>query len=408
MAEVLLSIIIPTRNRTQYAIPAIRSALSIPSADAECVVQDSSDSDALGRHLRDHLPDGRLRYNYTPPPVNMTENFNLGLAQSRAKYVCMIGDDDGVNPEIVAAARWASENNVDAILARVNIAQYFWPDYRHRYYGKARSATLQIDDFTGQLCETDLKRAMLECVREAGQLDRSLQLPRAYLGLVRRDCLEQIRRRGGVYFGGMSPDIYSSLAVADVAKRCCRVDYPLVVPGYSGGSVSGQHAMRRATRDDLVASRNLAWPANVPPLQVPEAIWAQAACAALSAMGRTDLLDQFNFRRLHAMCLVTHRAHIRETLGSFQRACRLAQSSYAREVPLLLVEVLRFISQQTLRYLPKILKYSPRVGATVITGLQDVAQAVEALRGHLSQNGRSFLAVCNGLKEFSLQKVARR
>ncbi|MNT58405.1 Spore coat polysaccharide biosynthesis protein SpsA [compost metagenome] len=56
----LLSIIIPTRNRKEYAASAIRSILSIPSEDFELIVQDNSDNDELLALLASQAHDTRL------------------------------------------------------------------------------------------------------------------------------------------------------------------------------------------------------------------------------------------------------------------------------------------------------------------------------------------------------------
>ncbi|MCK4296614.1 MAG: glycosyltransferase, partial [Candidatus Marinimicrobia bacterium] len=99
----LLSIIIPTRNRQKYAISAITSILSISAPDLELVVQDNSDSRDLEEYIRSNVNDTRLRYNYTSTPQSMIDNFDAAIGLASGKYLCLIGDDDGVNPEIIEA-----------------------------------------------------------------------------------------------------------------------------------------------------------------------------------------------------------------------------------------------------------------------------------------------------------------
>src|ERR1039458_3907261 len=98
----LLSIIIPTCNRQVYAASAIRCALAIPSDDIEIVVQDCSDDDLLSSLIAPERLDKRLSYRYERP-AHMTENWNRAIGRATGEYVCIIGDDDGVIPEIVQA-----------------------------------------------------------------------------------------------------------------------------------------------------------------------------------------------------------------------------------------------------------------------------------------------------------------
>ncbi len=37
----------------------------------------------------------------------MVDNFNSAMEAVAAEYVCFIGDDDGINPELLDAAQWA-------------------------------------------------------------------------------------------------------------------------------------------------------------------------------------------------------------------------------------------------------------------------------------------------------------
>ncbi len=48
----LLSVVIPSRNRMDYAKSAIRSVLSIPCSELELVVEDNSDSNQLETRIR--------------------------------------------------------------------------------------------------------------------------------------------------------------------------------------------------------------------------------------------------------------------------------------------------------------------------------------------------------------------
>src|SRR5262245_40131954 len=164
----ILSVVIATRNRLEYAKAAIRSAASIPGADVEIVVQDNSDDRALEHHIAASSADSRIRYNHTAGQLSMTDNYNLALNASGGEYVCTIGDDDGLNPEIVEAARWASRNDVDSLF-HGSIACYYWPDFRSRIYGKRHAGKVYIHPFNGAVRQMNLDAALQHCVRNAAQ-----------------------------------------------------------------------------------------------------------------------------------------------------------------------------------------------------------------------------------------------
>ena len=83
----LLSIVIPTRNRQEYAASCIRSLLRILSVDLEVVVQDNSDADELRRHLDRHAIDERLNYTHRSGRVSVIDNCNDGVSRASGQYV---------------------------------------------------------------------------------------------------------------------------------------------------------------------------------------------------------------------------------------------------------------------------------------------------------------------------------
>ena len=129
----ILSIIIPSRNRAKYAVLAIRSVLSYPSDRFELVIQDNSSNDELELAIRPHRHDPRVIYNHTREPLDVIENFTRGLELATGIYVTFFGDDDGANPEIVDAAVWANQNNVE-VLITTRPSEYYWPDVRFPFF----------------------------------------------------------------------------------------------------------------------------------------------------------------------------------------------------------------------------------------------------------------------------------
>jgi glycosyltransferase involved in cell wall biosynthesis len=322
----LLSIIIPTRNRVEYAVSAINSILKIESDLFELVVQDNSESDALGRYLASEISDKRLKYNYIRVRLDVVSNFNIGLELATGDYFTFLGDDDGVNPEILDAVIWAKLNDVDAISTPF-ITDYKWPDLRQKYYGDKDSGSLKIKPFTGEVTFQDVEKGMFECARHACQnLVSFVGLPKIYYGIVKRECMEKVRDKTGTYFPGISPDLSGAMAVANYVRRLYSIDYPLFIPGSSAKSAAGISAQKRHHGRKLQDQPHLPegcwnnWPVVVPEFYAVQTVWAQAGWSALKATGRDDILEAFNVPLLHAMCAVFNPQYFIFILTSYFKA----------------------------------------------------------------------------------------
>lgn len=313
MPSPVLSIVIPTRNNQKYAHEVVRSILRIPTPDFELVVQDNSDSRGLQESIREGFNDPRLRYSYIETPLSVVGNFEEAVKLSSGTYVCLIGDDDGINPEIIEAAHWAHRNNIDA-LSHSLAASYVWPDpetLATREDKNPGHGLLTIRPFAGAITNPDPETEMKSVVRRGGWNYQSTKVPRLYHGLVRRECLAAIRQTTGQYFGGLIPDIYSAMAIANVAKTIVFVDYPLTIGGVSKTSASaaahrGEHVGTLDITPGLRHRGAYEWSDLVPPFYSVQTVWADSAIAALKAFGRDDLLRELNLPLLAADCLVAN------------------------------------------------------------------------------------------------------
>ena len=391
----LLSVVIATRNRHKYAMPAVRSLSTLISAeDAEFVIQDSSDEASLGDYIRNEIRDPRVRYYYAPPPLNMTENFNLAMANATGRYVCTIGDDDGVSPEIVDATRWAEANNVDALTATT--AAYYWPDFRSRYYGDRHAAKVYLKRFSGEISRLDAEQAVRRlCTRNAALGVEEWGLPKVYLGLIRRDRMEEIRLRTGCYFGGISPDIYGAITAGHVCRNFLTIDYPLIMGGNSGGSNAGLSAARRhkGTFEEAAHMRNYSvsdWPTGVPRYWTTETAFSTSALRALKDLGREDLIRDFNYTFLHAACLLSHPDYYAETLRSFADAPGIQRSSQFGRWSRLVLSSVREGSRRLGSLGTRLLSPGPAAGAAVCPGLKDIEAAIRGLVERLKADSVSF------------------
>ena len=388
----ILSVIVPTRNRFKYVTSAIRSVLACPDPALELVIADNSDSPELGGWIDQNLDDPRVRYAHFGLPVSMSENYDRGMRYATGEYICFIGDDDGVNPEVVAAAAWARAMGFDALVCS-RPAQYWWPDLRFRYYGDSLSGSIELAPFTGRLSFPNAQEEMRKCVRRAGQ-DFG-DLPRVYYGIVKREVLNQVKALAGTCFPGPSPDMASSIAVAAFVKSMCHVDYPLFLPGSSGGSMAGLGAMKRhigrlEEQRHLPAQSLADWSELVPRFFSGNTVWGEDLVAALRAVGCSDVLREFNVPLLHAMCLVFHPQYARVTLPSLYRALRsLDRNPVAGTLQL----VVAYFYTWGLRFeslLRRLWNNASKSGSELVRGVPDVERAVRVLIEKLSKAEKTF------------------
>jgi hypothetical protein len=254
----------------------------------------------------------------------MTENFDLGVSLASGEYVCLIGDDDGVSPQIVEAAQWAKTNDIDALVPEQR-AHYGWPDLRQRYYGAAKAGVLEIWPFSGGARFVDPEEELRKCARCAAQ--NFAYLPRVYYGIVKRSCMEKVRRQTGTYFPGVSPDLAAAAALASFVHSVCIVDYPLFVPGSSANSNAGlsslkKHIGRLEDQSQLPKRYVQDWSAFVPKFYSVQTIWAEALVTTLRLTQRADLVSDFNVPLLHAMCIVFNPRYSWLILSNLIRALR--------------------------------------------------------------------------------------
>lgn len=388
----ILSIIIPTRNRAKYAKYSIQSVLRISSSQLEVVVQDNSDNDDLETFLSSNICDSRMRYNHTWERLDAIENFNKAAEMATGEYVTFLGDDDGVNPEIVASALWANKQDFDALVP-TRPAHYNWPDISFRMYGKRFSGMVSIRPFTGKVTFPDAEEEMRKCVKTVGSKYLSSSLPKIYYGIVRRSCIEQVRKMTGTYFPGLSPDLAGAMAVVNFTERICQIDYPLFLPGSSGESGAGWGAMGRhiGRLEDFphlpqYYVRN--WSNLVPRFFSGSTIWGEDIVQALKATGREDILRDFNVPLLHAKCAVFHPENLPIIIQSFCRALKATKRSYT-------LGTLQFayayfhtwgLRARALRL--NFFRLASCDGAHTVKGLKNIEEAVKFLTKYLNANGR--------------------
>lgn len=369
----ILSVIIPTHNRSRYAVPTIRAIVAL-SPDIEVVVSDTSAVDDIS-WIRDDLA-GQERLVLIRPAVGISvvDNFNLALQSATGDYLIFLGDDDLVTSRAVELAKWAKARSVDSFSFTFP-ASYYWPDFVHQLRGNFYAGTVRIAEFGSAVQLHTADRALRNAAAQFGS--GVLDMPRAYAGMISRSLADQIVAKYGALFGGVSPDIYSAALICAESKICVKVDYPIVVPGNSGASTAGQsasggHVGTLRENPHIGAFKNLVWDSLIPEFYSVPTVWS---FSLLKALERLDRVSLANFMRLYVRCFVFHRAYWPETWRCV--------AAHARKVGVLRAsgELLAAVLAESVRIVHKIFSMV-RVSASgkAAPRLQNVADTVCASR----------------------------
>ncbi|MCX8521478.1 MAG: glycosyltransferase [Rhodoferax sp.] len=398
----LVSVVIPTHNRSQYAVSCIESLLRINSDKMEVVMSDTSTNDDLRNRLASldmAASQTGLRYFKPERPLHMTENHNVALASARGHYVCLIGDDDTVTHEIIDAAEWAEKNGIDCLSPNM-VSNYAWPDFRSRSFGAGHAGRLYLPQRIGSLQRVAGAKALATALDNAGQGTEGL--PKLYHGLVRREVLEDVRRHSGEYFHGSSPDVSMAVSLAYLlANRqgsFYTIDYPLTIPGASGGSNTGRSAMNQH-KGDLSSEKqtsdfvNSYWPCGVPRFFSVETVWAHACISALSAMGASDSLHNYNYSRLLASCFNAH--------PEFHNESNKALDAAAEKMGIPIAKMAKTVNRERMRLLLRRFRYlaqralwpTASGGRKFVADIQCIADTSAILQSWLDNKKLNFAKV---------------
>jgi glycosyltransferase involved in cell wall biosynthesis len=245
----LISIVIPTRERAGVLRHALASCVRIPDDRLEIVVSDNASVDETSAVVAEQR-DPRVRYVRTPERCSMRENFEFGVAQARGDYVFVMGDDDAPIPSQFGYMRRLLEEHAPDSLTGVWV-KYAWPgdwpgDSEPKVTGRVklgyRSVYGRPEIVSGAQLRADL---------ESNGSITKWDAPRLYGGAMSRRVIERLKEKSGQLFMGSWPDVYMTFASPSVIERHLKVKHPFFIgaasPKSNGRSFS---AWSRATAPD--------------------------------------------------------------------------------------------------------------------------------------------------------------
>ncbi|GEM_PF-1531209 len=292
----LISIVIATKNRVDYCIQTVNTLLEYPE-DFELVIQDNTDSLELKAFAELNFTDKRIKYNYTPPPFSSIDNFNAALELATGQYVCLLGDDDGVLENFFEVVKWAAEQDIDSVCPR-HFINYLWPN-------ESSTGRMIMPNATNQIWYNRPLENIQALVDDGIVLYTKFNLPKLYHGLVKKSCLDQVKAKTGYYLGGLSPDIYSAVALSAVVKKHVVLDFPITIAGacpksttvdntkgtHSGSLENAPHFRNRAAYD---------WKKIVPRYYSVQTIWSESGLQAIDDLGIAVDVNRLNIVKILA------------------------------------------------------------------------------------------------------------
>lgn len=396
----LLSIIIPTRNRENYAYAAAIQILESTNDDVQVVLQDNSDSALLIDKFKDSGYLHRIKYNHSSGILSFVDNFSKGVEEADGEYLCMIGDDDGINPEIVDFVYWAKSKNIEAISPEIRL-NYIWPNTGISYY-KKDTGNLMIVKFDLKYNYYDTRKEIEKLLSSGGQNYLQYNLVKIYHGIVTKAAMEKVKTITGRYFGGLSPDIYSSVALSLVIDKVLKIDYPLTIPGVcrksgSGHSSTGRHHGKLEDAPQLVGHVNYKWSSLVPRFYSVETLWADSALASLKEMKREDLVDKFDVAALSAYCFYEHKEFNDFTTVNYSNYCNQRHLNSIEKKIFLYMGYIKGPCKDLLNKLyGKFTRSSDAVRK--FDGIKDILEAEKILKNYLKQKELSIEIVISKLE----------
>lgn len=236
----LISVIIPTRERSKYLRHSLQTALDIQDDNVEIVISDNASQDTTPDLLA-QVSDPRLRVVRAESRLSMRQNFQFALDHARGEYVIYLGDDDGMLPrQFSLLRRILEEKTPDGMSWSLNT--YSWPgaiDGKSNGQIRIRNATIYggIEDFD----ISSRKAAVERC-----DMRRFNFMPRLYHGAVSRNYLQRAANSDSVFFCGSIPDVYFSYRALQAGGRFIYCNHPFSLNGYSPASTGGSHGAKSA------------------------------------------------------------------------------------------------------------------------------------------------------------------
>ncbi|MHC2363017.1 glycosyltransferase family A protein [Rhizobium leguminosarum] len=228
--ERLMSIAIPTHNRLDLVLDAIKTVTRQNYENWEILVFDNCSDEPIAPAVN-ALGDARIRVERSEDFLPVTASWNRAINMAKGEYVTMVGDDDGIAPGYFERINYLADEFDNPDLVFSNLYQFMHPgvvpSIRQGYV-----ASLQMADFLDGDYPFIVDR---ETIRRS--VDNSLRMRRSFMFNMPAFCasrtlLERLRIDGQVLHSPF-PDYYFSNLALQLAEKVVAEPRPLAFQGVS-------------------------------------------------------------------------------------------------------------------------------------------------------------------------------
>jgi len=222
-AAPVLTVVIPTRNRSEFAGRAVESALAEAAAVGATVLVSDNSTDAGERRLLyercRRLGTARLRYVTPPEPLAMSPHWEWALGAaldgSDATHVLYLTDRMIFRPGELARVAEAVAVEPDRVLS-----------YNNDLVDDARRPiVVQLEAWSGRVVRVDTSRLLDLAARSIF----SRALPRMLNSVAPRSVLDELRVQFGSVFESISPDYAFAFRCLAAEREVLFYDAPVVI-----------------------------------------------------------------------------------------------------------------------------------------------------------------------------------
>ena len=281
MGSKTLDIIIPTKNNSKILIKNLNYLLNI-SDRIRVVVLDSSDQPSIfSKNFKNLKSD--LEVFRTPKNFSSVQNFDAGVEHIRSDFFIFLCDDDFVSANIMDIIDDLDSRGLKACISTFPM-NILWRGFKAKTLNIKNEIALVERKYSQDEVVLFSDAEIENCIRK--QSRGPLNLPRAYLGITSSEVLVSLRKKQQNLFGSISPDIFSSIKIAENIESYIKIDYPFIIPGASPNTASAEEA-KGSEQNHMKRAKNYNWNSLIPEIHNEACIWSQALSDALLESDRS-------------------------------------------------------------------------------------------------------------------------
>lgn len=252
-AKIEYSIIIPTRNSTEFLKNQLEIILKSDRLDFEVIISDNND--IHDQELNVYQKDKRVRIIRPVSVLSMSSNYEFAINHALGQWIQLIGSDDAILPWYFEKLDLLLNKYRDFKVITWSRAYFFWPDSPSVYDGRCLEFS---GNFKEKICNS--KSQFFSSILGFKSI---FDLPQLYTGsLINKDLIKEIKSHSfGLFYHSIIPDIYSSVTLMSFVTKYVHCNLPMTLIGTSGNTMGFSNRIYADSNDldyfDIKSPRNL-------------------------------------------------------------------------------------------------------------------------------------------------------